>query len=177
MMKSDRVLVASIEEKDPLQALDVEGRQNLKEIEDELVDILLVLDATEATISSLLQNYTQFCVDTSSTSEKLSDDNFDHIDSALRERQRDVLSNRKNMETLHTKVQGTTNLVSLDTFAYSVNMTENSRSSYQAFSTLGMGILSKSLPRSRGMKIMPYDSWLRRVHETLQRSRCLQSSH
>ncbi len=102
--------MASIDGKDPLQALDVEERQRLKHLEDQVIDILLVLDATCDTVVALHEKYKQFCL---SAEHDVETDEIDFIETALSEKQQDVISNRKKLETLHSKVQGTTNLVSI----------------------------------------------------------------
>lgn len=104
--------MASIDERDPARLLGVEERQNLKEIEDDIIDILSVLDATADTIQSLLGKYRQFRRDIRSGLENLFGDGIDSIECALQERQKDVHMNRQKVEKLHAKVQGTTNLVS-----------------------------------------------------------------
>lgn len=92
--------------------IDVEGRQRLKDFEDQLTDITLVLDSTHDTIVSLLEKYQHFCRDYCTMAEDASRRDFDPIDCALQEKQRDVRSSRQKVETLHTKVKGTTDLVS-----------------------------------------------------------------
>ncbi|KAL9136704.1 MAG: hypothetical protein Q9175_002081 [Cornicularia normoerica] len=110
--QTDRVLVASIDEKDPLQLADFEERQRLKDFEDRLIDILLIFDATSDTITSLLDRYQEFCIGYDSTSDGGDGTESDFIICALQERQKDVLSSRNKVKTLHKKVQGTTNLLS-----------------------------------------------------------------
>jgi len=92
--------------------LDVEERQKLKDYEDQLTDIILVLDLTHDTITSLLEKYRQFCRDFYIMAEDDNPNGFDTIDCALQEKQKDVRSSRQKVETLHTKVRGTTDLVS-----------------------------------------------------------------
>ena len=110
------MLVASIDEKDPrsgsMQLLGVEERQNLKEMEDQLIDILMILDSTEDTLLLMLEKYREFCQEAKVVLEDGFDEGLDPIDCALQERKRDVHWNRRKVETLHTKIQGTTNLVS-----------------------------------------------------------------
>ena len=112
------MLVASIDEKDPgngsIQLLGVEERQNLKEMEDQLIDILMILDSTEDTLLLMLAKYREFCQEAKIVLEDGFDEGLDPIHCALQERKRDVHWNRKKVETLHTKIQGTTNLVSRD---------------------------------------------------------------
>lgn len=110
--QSDRVLVASIDEKDPLRLVDFEERQRLKDFEDRLIDILLIFDATRDTITSLLDRYQEFCMGCDSTSDGGDGMESDFLFCAFQERQKDVHSSRNKVKTLHKKVQGTTHLVS-----------------------------------------------------------------
>ena len=103
--------MASVDEKNSLRLLDVDERQNIKDLEDQIVDVLLALDSTNDTILSLLEKYRQFCQDTEGNLEDTKDRSFDLIDCAFRDKQREVHSSRKKVETLYTKLQGTTNLV------------------------------------------------------------------
>ncbi len=109
--KSDKVLVASTKELDAWR-MEFDERQRLKDFEDQLVDILLVLDTTHDTILSLLDKYKQYCSDCRRHLECIDDQNFDSIESALGEKQRDVKSTRRKIETLLAKIRGTTKLVS-----------------------------------------------------------------
>lgn len=92
--------------------MDVEERQKLKDFEDQLTDITLVLDSTHDTIISLLEKYQQFCRDFRTMAADGNQNDFDSINHALQEKQKDVTSSRQKVETLHTKVRGTTDLVS-----------------------------------------------------------------
>ena len=104
--------MASIEEKDPLRLIDVEERQVLKDFEDQTIDIILVLDSIFDTISSLAETYKQFLLDSSAREESVGNGDFDPVAFRLQEKLREVMSSRKKVENLHTKVQSTTNLVS-----------------------------------------------------------------
>ena len=106
------MLVASIDENDPLRLADFEARQRLKVFEDRLIDILLIFDATYETITSLLSRYQDFCIGCDSTWHDGDKMEPDFIVSALQERQKDVHSSRNKVKTLHKKVEGTTSLVS-----------------------------------------------------------------
>ena len=106
------MLVASIDENDPLQLADFEARQRLKVFEDRLIDILLMFDATYDTITSLLSRYQEFCIGCDSTWRDGGKMEPDFIVSALQERQKDVHSSRNKVKNLHKKVEGTTSLVS-----------------------------------------------------------------
>lgn len=103
--------MASVEEKDPLQVLDIQESQLLKDLEDQIIDVLLVLDSTADTISSVAEMYKQFCRNSLAISQDVNDDEFDLISFSLQEKQRDTIQNRKKVETLQAKIQGTANLV------------------------------------------------------------------
>lgn len=106
------MLVASVEADDPVRPVDVEERQKLKDLEDQIIDIMTVLESTNDTIVSLLEKYDQFRRDFVRGFDMSDDAGFDHTDLALREKRRDVVSNRKKVETLHIKITSTTELVS-----------------------------------------------------------------
>ena len=95
-----------------LPSINVEERQHLKDFEDRVIDIIMVLDATIETITSLHEKYNQFRFYASRDLEDSSDENFDAIDLALQEKQHEVESNRRKVQNLRTKVQSTTELVS-----------------------------------------------------------------
>ena len=103
--------MTSIEEKDPLRLIGVEERQVLKDFEDQIIDVLLVLDSIYDTISSLAETYKQFCQDIDSQ-EDLGGREFDSVAFRLQEKLREVMSSRRKVENLLAKVQSTTNLVS-----------------------------------------------------------------
>ena len=121
--QTDRVLVASIDEKDPLRFADFEERQRLKDFEDRLIDLLLIFDATHDTITSLLDRYKDFCIDYDSTSDGGDMRESDFLVCAFQERQKDVCTSRNKVKTLHTKVQGTTSLVSVQMLELRVRLT------------------------------------------------------
>ncbi|KAL8688219.1 MAG: hypothetical protein Q9218_005818 [Villophora microphyllina] len=109
---SDKVLVASIDERDPLQLVNIDERQVLKDSEDSLIDNLLILDSTLDTITSLLSVYNRFCQDCGTQLENGYVDEVDLIEMALQEQHRVVSSYRKQIETLRMKVQGSIQLLS-----------------------------------------------------------------
>ncbi|CAD6565853.1 MAG: hypothetical protein ASARMPRED_008012 [Alectoria sarmentosa] len=102
--QSDKVLVASIDGKDPAQLLDVEERQYLKELEDQILDVILVLGSTCDAILSLIENYRRFRQDPC-VWEEPDDGDYDAIDIAFQEKLRDVSSNREKARTLHAKLK------------------------------------------------------------------------
>ena len=74
--------------------------------------MILVLDTTYETIMSLLEKYQGLKSNCQKYADEIDRMGFDPICEALEERQRDVLSSRKKVETLRTKLRGTTDLVS-----------------------------------------------------------------
>lgn len=87
-------------------------RQRLKQIEDSILDLLIVLESTLDTVNSLIEKYRY-----SATQEVLgqrsgvvSDD--DPILLGLNDKRKDVLLYRSKVDTIRAKVQGTTELVS-----------------------------------------------------------------
>ena len=99
-----------------MQLVDVEERQTIKDFEDSIVDMLLVLDSTIDTISSLVENYKRFCLDTEANPVGTNSEDFDPVAFAFQEKHREVIFNRKKIETLQTKVQGMSSLVSKHTW-------------------------------------------------------------
>lgn len=72
----------------------VEERQHLKELEDQILDVILVLGSTCDTILSLIENYRQFRQDPC-VWEESDDGGYDAIDFAFQEKLRDVSSDRE----------------------------------------------------------------------------------
>ena len=103
--------MASINEKDPLQLLNIEERQVLKDFEDLLIDNMLILDSTRDTISSLLNNYLSYWHNSRHESRECEAGENDLIMIALQERMSEVSSSSRKIETLHRKVQGSIKLV------------------------------------------------------------------
>ena len=83
------------------------GRQYLKDLEDRTIDVRNVLDSTGDLIGSVIDQYRQFRRDSEGVTYEQENGELDIIDSALREKQRDVISYQKTMETLHMKLKST----------------------------------------------------------------------
>ncbi|KAL9002194.1 MAG: hypothetical protein Q9188_004864 [Gyalolechia gomerana] len=110
--QSDKILLASIKDQDPLQLLDFEDRQILKDFEDKILDVLLALDSTTHNISTLMEKYHQLCQDLGFFKQNAGQENFDCIAVALHEKRQEVTWTRTKVETLHSKVKNTTDLLS-----------------------------------------------------------------
>lgn len=123
--QTDKVLLASIDDKDPLSLLDVEERQMVKDLEDELFDIKLVFDSLHDTIDGLLRNYNRHWLFSDNSSKQDGERDFDCIYQALHEKSKDVMLNRKKLETLHIKLKGTIKLVRKDVYRLKVKSFAN----------------------------------------------------
>jgi hypothetical protein len=109
--KADRVVLASVDGKGPIQVGEFEERQRLKQVEDKVLDVVMVLDSTLDTVSSLLEKYTELRRQNDAPFEDPSSSTQDSIVFALQEKRREVLLIRKKIDALHAKVQGTMQLV------------------------------------------------------------------
>ena len=105
-------MVATLNVNDAARLLDTAEGQQLKDFEDDITDVLLVLASTAETLSSLLENYRQYYRSSSLASQDLPEFDLDVIHCALLEKQRDICNYRQKMESLRNKVMSTTQLVS-----------------------------------------------------------------
>lgn len=150
LVQSDKILVAPITRINPSQFLNIEERQVLKDFEDSLIDNMLILDVTLDTITALLSTYTQFCRVCETNMCDDHNDDFDLIEAALKDQQRAVSSHRRQIETLHTKVQGTIQLVSIIKHVDILCLLDCA--SYRAFLTWATVAHSQSLRKKHGRK-------------------------
>lgn len=86
----------------------VQEFQHLKDTEDEIIDVQLVLESLNDTVESLSDNYAD-CV--MSSGQTYTGDH-DIINRAFQTQLKDIAFTRKNMQSLHTKLQGTRTLLS-----------------------------------------------------------------
>lgn len=129
-------MVASIDEKDPLQLLNIDEHQLLKDFEDVLIDSLLILDSTAETVASLLRNYHSYCRACRARSQDTNLEEPDMVTVALEEQEREVSSSRRKIETLLRKVQGSIQLVRR---LYFPGLYSRALISYQLSSLLDLG--------------------------------------
>ena len=98
-----------------LIAIQVGERQQLKDLEDQILDVMLVLDSTHETIVSLIENYRRFrqhpCI-----SNDLGDGDSDAIDAAFQEKQKEICSSTQKVQIVHAKLKSTIELVSYKGF-------------------------------------------------------------
>lgn len=103
-------------------SIDVEDHQDLKQIEDEISDLMLCLDSTLDTVSTFEEMYDHFRThqdDTESIrgSPSRSVYGSDAVVFALREKAKEISYTRKKAEALLSKVQNTRTLVCLAFYA------------------------------------------------------------
>ena len=134
------MLVASIEVGDPMQPVDIEERQKLKDLEDQIIDIMTVLESTKDNIVCLIEKYNQCRRDFGRGVDTSDDAGFDPIDFALRDKRRDVVSNRKKVETLHIKIKSTIELVSRNiSVQFQLSLSDSGHSKLSSLLNLGNG--------------------------------------
>lgn len=104
--------MASTESDGPVRITDFEERQQLKLVEDRILDLLIIMESTLDTIDSLSRVYREFCSTTAAQhpDEDLNDN--DLISFGLAEKRRGVLLYRRKIEALLSKLKSTTKLVS-----------------------------------------------------------------
>ena len=111
MAQADRVVMASVDDDSPIRITEFEERQRLKQVEDKILDLLIIMDSTLDTIDSLLENYEEFRSRTAPAVEQAAARKNDTISFALAEKRRDVILYKRKVEALRWKVKGTTKLV------------------------------------------------------------------
>lgn len=110
--QSDRALLAMVEDNEDFKFLDYDQEQELKQVEDQIVDILVSLDSTLDTITALLNIYEHFNKTFRRDLEGSSIDDWDAIKLTFREKQQDIIYMKQKVEALSSKLQGTKALVS-----------------------------------------------------------------
>ena len=104
------MVVADVEGREGGITLEVNSCQQLKDLEDQIIDVLLILDSTYDTTVALTRNYEQFCSSTNNSSGDLGK-SLDSIQLALQEKQKDIELLRWKMKALQKKVDGAISLV------------------------------------------------------------------
>ena len=97
-------------------SIEVEDHQELKQIEDQIADLILCLDSTMDTVATFMEMYEHFQIhqeDQNAPEEpkKHSAYGSDAITFALKEKRRWIAETRKKAEVLLSKVQNTRTLV------------------------------------------------------------------
>ena len=111
--QSDRVVLASIDDdpESPIQVKDYVERQKLKQIEDSIIDISIILDSTLDTVNTLLERYQASHRREHSNIDTNEHFDVDDIEIGLLEKRRDVLLFRAKIDAIRSKVQSTIKLV------------------------------------------------------------------
>ena len=104
------MLVADVDGKGEGLPIEVQSRQQLKDLEDQIIDVLLILGSTYDTIMAFVRKYEEFCRIRNESAINL-DESMDSIQLALQEKQREVEILQRKVKALHKKVNGTTSLV------------------------------------------------------------------
>ena len=106
--------MTTIDVDDKLPLLDPEERQELKDLEDKIVDVYAVLKTTNNDIHSLLEKYQDHCRTFDAGALKPPSTNFDPVHFALKERLKDVKSYQQEVETQRIKLRGTIDTVRVE---------------------------------------------------------------
>jgi hypothetical protein len=98
-----------------IQIAQLEERQLLKQIEDRLIDLGTILSSTGDIVAILLERYKTFSLNSTSRKSVVSGTGLDTdpILSGLEERAKDILLYRQQVDALHAKVKGASQLASL----------------------------------------------------------------
>ena len=113
--KANRIIVSSVENDGLVPVADFDERQRLKQLEDDLVDVRLVLDSTLDTVESMLENYMELSSTQHQTEDEIDAPTMareDLIVRLLQEQRQDIRLLKTKVEALCAKVAGTTELVS-----------------------------------------------------------------
>ena len=100
-----------VEDNEDFKFLDYDQEQELKQVEDQIVDILVSLDSTLDTITALLNIYEHFNKIFRRDLEGSSIDDWDAIKLTFQEKQQDIIYMKQKVEALSSKSQGTKALV------------------------------------------------------------------
>ncbi|CAO2658701.1 Nn.00g064240.m01.CDS01 [Neocucurbitaria sp. VM-36] len=115
--KAIGIMIGDDNASEQLLSIEVEDHQDLKQIEDEVSDLMLCLDSTLDTVSTFEEMYDHFRShqdDTESIRESPSRSVYgsDAVVFALKEKAKEILYTRKKAEALLSKVQNTRTLIS-----------------------------------------------------------------
>ncbi|OCL07709.1 hypothetical protein AOQ84DRAFT_440040 [Glonium stellatum] len=109
---ADKALLAMIEDDKDFKFLDYDQEQELKQVEDRVVDVTVSLNSTLDTLTTLLDMYGHFSKQTRECLEKSAVYDWDAITFALREKMQEVNYMKQNVDALSSKLQSTKGLIS-----------------------------------------------------------------
>ena len=107
------MVLASIESNGPIRITEFEERQRLKQEEDKILDLLMVMDSMLDTIDTLFKLHEEVWSSVTIQRRDWKHPENDAISFGLAEKRRDILLYRGKMEALRSKVRSTTKLVCL----------------------------------------------------------------
>lgn len=118
--QSDKAIITTVGKDDPIREsykVDVQDYQSLEEVEDRTSDVLICLDSTLDTVTTLASMYRKYFRKTSTAppagpSCVHQQDDYDEISSALDNKKRELNYSRKKVEAILSKAQNTRALVS-----------------------------------------------------------------
>jgi hypothetical protein len=105
--------MASVESDAPLRITEFVERQQLKQLDDKILDLLIVMDSTLDTIDSLTRVYQEVWSTVATQHPDRSPPENDPVSFGLAEKRRDILVYRSKFHALRSKVNSTTKLVSM----------------------------------------------------------------
>lgn len=106
--------MAEISGDSPVRVNDLEERQQLKEVEDEILDLQMILDSTLDTVDCMIENYGSMRLKLSGRNEeRLGAIQNDVVLNTLKDRRRDVRLYMSKVDALRAKVQSTARIVRL----------------------------------------------------------------
>ena len=92
--------------------LELGTRQEIKDLEDQIIDVRLILDNTYDTTITLIQKYEQYCLIATKSSINM-DESVDSIRLSLEDKMRDIELARRKIDALQKKLKGTISLVNM----------------------------------------------------------------
>ncbi len=104
--------MTSVAENGPIRVAELGERQQLKQLEGKILDLLMIMDATLDTTDALARAHQQLCSMGAMQHPHWSPINNDPISFALRVKRRDIYRTGAKLQALRPKVKSTTRLVS-----------------------------------------------------------------
>ena len=104
--------MASIGSNGPIRITEFEERQQLKQVEDKILDLIIIMDSTLDTIDALSRAHQELCSLMAMQHPDRGPIKNHLISFGLAEKRRDILSYRSKIEALRSKIKSTTKLVS-----------------------------------------------------------------
>lgn len=106
--KATGVCIGTEDDDENFLSITVEDHQQLKQIEDDVADLVLCLDSTSDTLTTFQDMYGQFC---QHQHDQRSPRTSDAVAVALREKEKEIAYTRRKAEALLSRIQNTRTLV------------------------------------------------------------------